>query len=75
MMWKDRPPFRGAFVYGVGDAQTVELLDPRETFLEALADLDAARKTRGGLDFLRNGDGFSILPSKVRPPPEQRKVK
>lgn len=74
MMWKDTPPFYGVFVNGVGDEQTVTKLEPRETVLEALADLDAAKKigTQGG-DFLRNGNGCSTYPSKVRPPPEQRK--
>jgi len=74
MMWKDHPPFHGVFVNGVGEAQTVDHLEERETFLEALADLDAAKKLgRAGLDFIRNGNGASALPSRVRPPPEPRR--
>lgn len=72
-MWIDTPPFRGAIVNGVGDDQTVMLLEPRDTFLEALAELDAMKKNQPGSDFLRNGNGASILPSAVRPPPEPRK--
>lgn len=74
MMWKDTPPFRGVFVHGVGGEQAVTMLEPRDTFLEALADLDAVRKLHGfSSDFLRNGHGASILPSRVRPEPEPRK--
>lgn len=74
MKWEDTPPFRGALVHGVGDEQVVTLLEPRDTFLEALADLDVMKKTQGmSSDFLRNGNGASMLPSRVRPEPEPRK--
>lgn len=74
-IWKDVPPFHGVFVDGVGEDQTVLHLPERETFLEVLEDLRVARKSNPALDFIRNGDGFSILPSKVTPPPEPRKPK
>ena len=71
-MWKDNPPFRGAIVRGVTPNQTVELLPERETYLEVFADLKA---TNAGLDFIRNGNGASMIPSHVAPPPEPRKKK
>lgn len=71
IMWKDYPPFRGAIVRGVGETQTVQLLEPRETVLEVLEDLKAFRCI--GLTFIRNARGASILPAKVTPPAERRK--
>jgi hypothetical protein len=71
MMWKDSPPFRGAIVRGVGEEQTVELLEWRDTVVEVLVDLKPFRSH--GLDFIRNANGFSILPSKVTPPPEPKR--
>jgi len=71
MMWIDSPPFRGAIVCGVGETQTVQLLEPRETVLEVLEDLKAFRSI--GLSFIRNANGASMLPSRVTPPAERRK--
>ena len=76
MMWEAQPPFHAVFVYGTGKDQTVNKLPIRETFLESLADIDNASKLgETGLDFIRNGNGASILPSKVRPPPPPKTPK
>ena len=72
-MWVDTPPFRGAIVRGLGKEQTVQLLPERETYLEVFADLKPFKMC--GLDFIRNGNGASALPSKYEPPPEPRKKK
>lgn len=73
MMWKDTPPFRAAIVKGVGEERIVQLLEPRETFLEVVEELKTYKGS--GLTFIRNGNGASILPSRVTPPPEPRKKK
>lgn len=71
MMWIDYPPFRGTIVRGVGDEQTVQLLEARATVIEALEDL---RKFRhGGLTFIRNAHGASVLPHTVTPAPTRKK--
>lgn len=73
-MWKDQGPFHAVFVYGVGEGQVTKVLPTRESFLECLADIDAAKKLGEiGLDYIRNRNGSSMLPSRVRPPPEPRR--
>lgn len=70
-MWIDSPPFRGAIVHGVGETQTVQLLEPRETVIEVLEDLKSFRCV--GSSFIRNANGASTFPHRVAPPPERRK--